>query len=401
MEGSIVLRGGPRNRLLQLYRSEPDPAVRLRAHLVLLLADGHPWALIATVPYCSTATIARWRDRFEFGGVAALREERRGRPATAGGPCGVWATLVVGWVLRLSPAVFGLTRSRWCCEALVLVLWEQRHVRVSRETVRRWLADEQVVRRRPRPVLGPRDPRRAQKLAELRELLANLPPDEAAVFQDEADVNTNPKIGPMWMRRGRQATVATPGTNAKRYLAGSLDWRTGRLVATAGDRRDAALFVRHLDALRRRYRWCHVIHVVCDNARFHTAAGSRVVRAYLAARGHRVVLHYLPAYAPGGQPGRAGVVADARAGDAEPPLRRPGKPDGLGVPVVGRGAVVQHGEPVLPSRERGVMHFRHLVELFRLPEAPTTEPWRGDSGPRRSRELSRPFRAPLFRRSTA
>ena len=228
MEGSIVLRGGPRNRLLQLYRSEPDPAVRLRAHLVLLLADGHPWALIATVLYCSTATIARWRDRFEFGGVAALREERRGRPATAGGPCGVWATLVVGWVLRLSPAVFGLTRSRWCCEALVLVLWEQRHVRVSRETVRRWLAGEQVVRRRPRPVLGPRDPRRAQKLAELRELLANLPPDEAAVFQDEADVNTNPKIGPMWMRRGRQATVATPGTNAKRYLAGSLDWRTGR-----------------------------------------------------------------------------------------------------------------------------------------------------------------------------
>ena len=302
MEGSLVLHGGQRKRLLALYRKERDPAVRLRAHLVLLLADGHPWALVAAVLFCSTATIARWKDRFEVGGVAALREERRGRPATAGGPCGVWVTLVVRWVLRLRPAAFGLARSRWCCEALVLVLWEQRHVRVSRETVRRWLADAQVVWRRPRPVLGPRDPQRARKLAELRAFLGNLPPDEAAVFQDEADVNTNPKIGPMWMRKGRQARVVTPGTNEKRYVAGSLDWRTGRLVATAGDRRDAALFVAHLDELRRRYRRCRVVHVVCDNARFHTAAGSRVVRAYLAEWGHRVVLHYLPAYAPDANP---------------------------------------------------------------------------------------------------
>jgi putative transposase len=302
MEGSIVLRGGQRNRLLQLYRSEPDPAVRLRAHLILLLADGHPWALIAAVLFCSTATIARWKDRFDVDGVAALREERRGRPATAGGPCGVWVAVVVRWVLKLSPAAFGLTRSRWCCEALVLVLWEQRHVRVSRETVRRWLRAERIVWRRPRPVLGPKDPQRARKLEELRDFLAELPPDEAAVFQDEADVNTNPKIGPMWMRKGRQATVATPGTNAKRYLAGSLDWRTGRLVATAGDRRDAALFVAHLDELRRRYRRCRVIHVVCDNARFHTAAGSKVVRAYLAEWGHRVRLHYLPSYSPDANP---------------------------------------------------------------------------------------------------
>jgi transposase len=302
MEGSIVLRGGQRNRLLQLYRSEHDPAVRLRAHLVLLLADGHPWALVAAVLFRSTATIARWTDRFEFGGVAALREERRGRPATAGGPCGVWVTLVVGWVLKVPPAAFGLTRSRWCCEALVVVPWEQRHVRVSRETVRRWLTGERVVWRRPRPVLGPRDPQRARTPAELRGFLANLPPDEAAVFQDEADVNTNPKIGPMWMRRGRQATVPTPGTNRKRYVAGSPDWRTGRLVATAGDRRDAALFVAHLDELRRRYRRFRVVHVICDNARFHTAAGSKVVRAYLARWGRRVALHYLPAYAPDANP---------------------------------------------------------------------------------------------------
>jgi hypothetical protein len=38
---------------------------------------------------------------------------------------------------------------------------------------------------------------------------------------DEVDVNLNPKVGCMWMLRGHQAAVETPGTNEKRYLAGA------------------------------------------------------------------------------------------------------------------------------------------------------------------------------------
>ena len=52
------------------------------------------------------------------------------------------------------------------------------------------------------------------------------------------------------MRRGQQDKVVTPGTNEKRYLAGSLNWRTGALILTAGlpkEGRSAALFIRHLD----------------------------------------------------------------------------------------------------------------------------------------------------------
>jgi putative transposase len=298
MDGSIVLRGSQRKRLLELYRKEPDPQVGMRAHLILLLADGHAWAAIAAVLFCSTATVARWKSRFQRGGVEALREDGRGRPESACGPVRVWMGTAVRWATTLTPSSFGLARSRWCCSALVLVLFEAHHVRVSRETVRRWLHREQLVWRRPRPVLGPKDPRRAEKLRQLRGLLRHLPPDEVAVFQDEVDVNTNPKIGCAWMRRGEQAEVVTPGTNAKKYIAGSLNWRTGRLTTTAGGRRNAALFLAHLDDLRSAYRRYRVIHVVCDNARFHTASGSKLVRRYLEKWGERVVLHYLPSYAP-------------------------------------------------------------------------------------------------------
>jgi putative transposase len=302
MDGSIVLGVSQRKRLLQLYRTEPDPQTRLRAHLILLLGDGYAWALITAVLFCSTATIARWKRRFEQGGVEALCEQRRGRPASAGGPVGLWMTSVVRWATTLTPSFFGLVRSRWCCSALVLVLFETYHVRVSIETVRRWLHAEQLVWRRPRPVLGLKDPRREEKLRQLQAFLRRLPPDEAAVFQDEVDINTNPKIGCAWMHKAKQATVTTPGNNQKRYIAGSLNWRTGKLLATPGGHRDAALFLRHLDQLRSSYRRYRVIHVVCDNARFHTAAGSKPVRKYMEKWGERIVLHYLPLYAPDTNP---------------------------------------------------------------------------------------------------
>ena len=82
---------------------------------------------------------------------------------------------------------------------------------VSRETVRRWLHRGGLVYRRPRPSVKPDEEERRVKLAELRQLLAELPDDETAVFQDEVDVNTNPKIGSMWMFKGQQAKVETPG----------------------------------------------------------------------------------------------------------------------------------------------------------------------------------------------
>jgi putative transposase len=287
--------------LLDLYRRSADPEVRLRAHILLLLDAEHPWATISAVLFCSFSTISRWKRRFETEGVDAVFGHQRGRQSSIH----FWATLVVRWVLTLSPADFRFARSRWSCEAVAVVLREDFRVKVGRETVRLWLRHAGLVWRRPRPVIRPKDPGREAKLRTLRALLHGLPADETAVFMDEVDVNLNPKVGCQWMKRGEQAEVETPGTNEKRYLAGSIHWRTGRVILTEGlpkEGRSAALFCRHLDDLRRAFRQYKVIHVVCDNARTHKPDKSKAVKAYLADWGHRVVLHYLPAYAPDTNP---------------------------------------------------------------------------------------------------
>lgn len=299
MESHLRITAHERQVLLEQYRKGAHTRVRLRAHILLLLAQGYSWATIAGVLFCSTRTIARWKTRVESEGIGA---------ALAPSPQAVswlemgWRELVVYWVTEWSPRDFGFLRSRWCCGVVVLLLGEMYERHVSAETVRRWLHHEQIVWRRPRPVVGPTDPQRAAKLRALRQLLATLPANEIALFQDEVDINTNPKIGAMWMRRGQQAEIPTPGTNAKRYLAGSLNWRTGALIVTESlpkEGRSGALFVRHLDELRCRLLCYRKIHVICDNARSHTC---RLVQQYLQRWGHRLVLHSLPTYAPDTNP---------------------------------------------------------------------------------------------------
>ncbi len=299
---SICLTSSERQDLLDIYRRSTDPDVGHRAHILLLLDAGHPWATISAVLFCSLATISRWKRRFEKEGVDAVSGRPRGRRRSG---VHIWAAVVVRWVLTLSPTEFRFARSRWSCEAAAVVLREDFRVTVGRETVRRWLRDADLVWRRPRPTIRPKDPDREAKLRTLRALLKRLPAGETAVFMDEVDVNLNPKVGCMWMKRGQQAEVETPGNNEKRYLAGSIHWRTGRVILTEGkpkEGRSAALFLRHLDDLRRAVRHYKVIHVLCDNAGTHTAEGSKLVRAYLKQWGHRVRVHYLPKYSPDTNP---------------------------------------------------------------------------------------------------
>ena len=39
--------------------------------------------------------------------------------------------------------------------------------------------------------------------------------EAGSFFQDETKLETNPKVGFCWMRRGKQKPLRTPGTNRK------------------------------------------------------------------------------------------------------------------------------------------------------------------------------------------
>ena len=81
----------------------------------------------------------------------------------------------------------------------------------------------------------------------------------------------------------------------KRYIAGALNARTGKVVPVARERKNSDLFIALVEELRRRYRRALRIHLVLDNSIIHK---SRRTLRYLASLGGRGILHFLPPYSP-------------------------------------------------------------------------------------------------------
>jgi transposase len=201
-------------------------------------------------------------------------------------------------VVAKSPRNYGYRRPTWTQELLVLVLLKRTGIRVSCTTMSRVLKRLRIRLGRPKPIVGCpwKKARKTRRLRALSRLIAELPQDEVILYVDEVDIHLNPKIGPDWMLRSTQKTVWTPGKNEKKYLAGALNARTGRLTWVEAERKNSLLFIWQLwYLLKRDYPKAKRIHLILDNYRIHS---SRQVELVLAKLAGRVQLHFLPPYCP-------------------------------------------------------------------------------------------------------
>jgi hypothetical protein len=195
-----------------------------------------------------------------------------------------------------SPASHGWRRSRWSCKLLAVELFKERTALVSRETVRRVLHRLGFRWRRPRPVPPEKDSedQREQKRRRLLDVLS-IVKEAGSFFQDETRLETNPKVGLCWMRKGKQRPLRTPGTNRKVWISGALNFSTGRLHWVKGERKNDELFMELLDQLRRTYRCHRELHLAVDNDSSYT---SKLVERYVEDSGGRIRLHPLPSWSP-------------------------------------------------------------------------------------------------------
>jgi hypothetical protein len=135
---------------------------------------------------------------------------------------------------------------------LAYELFKERALLVSQETLRRVLHRISFRWRRPRPIppeKGSKE-RREQKRRRLLDVLSMLK-EAGSFFQEETRLQTNPKVGLCWMRKGNQRPLKTPGTNQKVWISGALNFRTGSFHWVSGERNNDKLFIELLEQLRR------------------------------------------------------------------------------------------------------------------------------------------------------
>jgi transposase len=283
-----------KERMSKRFRKCPVALVRLRYLMVFNLWRGLSPREIEAILGVSNTTIYRVAKRFCERGEAALWDGREGNGA---GKLSEAFLGILNEVVRSSPHEHGWRRPTWTRELLVKTMERKTGVRIHVATMSRALALIQARRGKPRPrVKCPWHPAaKTRRLNRIAGLIASLPRDEVAVYEDEVDIHLNPKIGLDWMGLGQQKEVMTPGKNEKRYLAGALDVRTGEIHWVEALKKNAWLFMDLLKKLTVVYAHARLIHVILDNYKIHS---SHIIGIALANFASRVRLHFLPPYCP-------------------------------------------------------------------------------------------------------
>jgi transposase len=290
----IVLFGRAREKLERVCRRSRDADTRVRYRIVLLSVQGWSGERIAKAQGCSKSTVSRTLSRWRLYGEAGLidRREDNGQAKADG-----LYMQTVAWILEGSPQDFFHHRSTWTARLLLETAKQYTGVKVSRTTMGRVLKKLKVRRGRPKPTAPCpwSESARKRRVAAIHALIDTLPKNHAAVWEDEADLDLNPKIGFDYMLPGTQRLVPTPGKNIKRYLAGALDAQSDRVIWVKGERKNSRLFIELLKKLLKVYADKAVIHVVLDNFIIHS---SRQTRLWLDEFGRNFKLHFLPPYCP-------------------------------------------------------------------------------------------------------
>ncbi|EAA3641313.1 TPA: IS630 family transposase [Salmonella enterica subsp. enterica] len=279
----------------QLMRKEAqqthDKNHARRLIAMLMLHQGMTVTDVARLLCAARSSVGRWINWFTLHGVEGLKSLRPGRAPR-------WPVADILQLLPLlvqrSPKDFGWLSSRWSTELLALVINRLFDVTLHRSTLHRYLRQADMVWRRAAPTLKIKDPHYEEKRLVIDQALAQEQTAHPVFYQDEVDIDLNPKIGADWMPKGQQKRIATPGQNQKHYLAGALHSGTGRVHYVSGSSKSSDLFISLLETLRRTYRRAKTITLVADNYIIHK---SRKVERWLEEN-PKFRLLFLPMYSP-------------------------------------------------------------------------------------------------------
>jgi transposase len=281
---TLMLTPDERHTLETYARSRAGRAdLAQRARAVLLLADGASYTDVTTAVGWSSATIAKWKTRFEADRLAGLWGRHQGSKPRLRTP--QMEARILNWTRKAPPS--GATH--WSTRTLAKQL-RVPHTLVQRVWQRAGLQPHRLER-----YMRSTDPAFESKAAEIIGLYLN-PPQHAAVFclDEKAHIQALDRLDPVLpMSPGR---AERHGFEYSRHgtlsLYAALDPRTGTVVGQTSARHTSAAFVQFLTTVVATQPARRAIHIILDNFAAHK---TKQVQAFLAAH-PAVQLHFTPTY---------------------------------------------------------------------------------------------------------
>src|SRR5207253_1885701 len=182
-----------KQRFLKHFQKCRQALVRLRYLMIINAWAGRSAREIEKVLHVHHTTGYRVVNRFKEHGEAALWD---GREDNGQEKLSEHFLAELDRVVRSNAEKHGWRRPTWTREMLVKTMANKTGVRIHVATMSRALAMIRARRANPRPrVKCPWFPAaKTRRLNVIRRMLATLPLNEAAVYEDEVDIHLNPKI---------------------------------------------------------------------------------------------------------------------------------------------------------------------------------------------------------------
>jgi transposase len=266
----------------------------VRFQSVAELAAGRSHRQVAELFLVAPSTVGRTSDKYLELGVAGLFDQRKSNGSTKADDRFLDGLRLV---LEKTPDCYGWSRATWTREVLCSEMQRRGFERVAVCTMGRALYAIGARLGAAKPIVlcpWPAAKRKA-RLEKLRRLAENASETEPVYYEDEVDIDFNPKFGRDWMLPGQQRRVVTPGQNQKHYVAGALNAKTRKLVWVEHTRKTSMLFCKMVRQLLRRHRRAKRVHLILDNYIIHK---SILTQRVLKSLGQKIRLHFLPPYCP-------------------------------------------------------------------------------------------------------
>ena len=281
---TLMLTLDERHTLETYARSRAGRAdLAQRARAVLMLADGAAYTDVTEAVGWSSATIAKWKTRFETDRLAGLWGRHRGSKPRLRTPH--MEARILSWTRK--PPPHGATH--WSTRSLAKQLGVP-HTLVQRVWQRAGLQPHRIER-----YMRSNDPAFESKAAAIIGLYLN-PPQHAAVFciDEKAHIQALDRLDPVLpMSPGR---AERHGFEYYRHgtvsLYAALDPRTGTVLGQTTEHHTSAEFVQFLTTVVATQPAHREIHIILDNFAAHK---TKQVQAFLVAH-PAVRMHFTPTY---------------------------------------------------------------------------------------------------------
>jgi transposase len=257
-----------------------------RANALVLLDDGMSCETVAKVLLLDDDTIRTWYWLYEEDGIEGLASF-----GYEGGACRlgeVQQDKLKAWIAETLPRT---TRE--------VGAWIEKECGIEyqgRSGLIALLHRLGMEHRKPKPISRKLDSAKQEAFIKHYEALLNqLPANEAVMFADA--VHPTHAVRPVGCWAPKDTQIAVPQTSGRERMNihGAIDLETGKTKMLEVATVNAVSTIMLLMAIEAMYPGKAMIHVFLDNARYHHA---QLVQQWLAQRGRRIRLHFIPVYCP-------------------------------------------------------------------------------------------------------